>query len=310
MTISTNLNIHPDFRFLKGRKAVFKPWPLALANCFISFFSARRAAKYKTVISREAITGVDGNRIPLLIIRPENLSSPSPALVYYHGGAFVYKHAPAHIDNAVRYARDAQCVVVFVDYRLAPKHPFPAGFDDCYAALLFALANANQLGIDKQRIAVGGDSAGGTMAAGVAQKAHENDIKLCGQMLVYPGTDTDLTRPSVTAFASVPPFKELSYLAVWENYLGHPLAIQPGPYAVPLQGRLAGLAPAYVETCEFDLLRDEGNAYADALADKGVKVELNATKQTIHGFDLFARSSEVSKVALARRIDFLREIFG
>ena len=309
--MSNELNVHPDFRSVKGRAMSLKPWLLALMQGLLTVVNALANRKFKALITHDNISGADGNRIPLLIIRPEKLSTPSAALVYYHGGAFVMKHAPQHVVNAVRYAREASCCVIFVDYRLAPKYPFPAGFNDCYAALKWTLANAHTLGIDKRRVAVGGDSAGGAMAAAAAQKAaHEDGLKLCGQLLIYPVTDSDSKLPSATAFANVPPFKALDSTALWTAYLGHPPAAGVPEYAAPIRGNLSGLAPAYVETGEFDPLRDEGNAYAEALRANGVDVDLKATTGTIHGFDLLAAESEISKAAMASRSQFLRKIFG
>jgi acetyl esterase/lipase len=308
--MNSELNIHPDFQSIKGMKTPTKPLPLALMAAFLSTINALYLKKYKTIVSKRKITGPDGYQIPLLIIKPENLPAASPALIYYHGGAFVFKHAPPHIDNAVRYAREANCLVVFVDYRLAPKYPFPAGFNDCYAALQWTVANADKLGVDKQRIAVGGDSAGGAFAAAAAQKAvHEDGIKLCGQMLIYPVTDSNGNWPSFATFGNVPPFKGLSNSGLWDIYLGHPLAEGTPPYAAPLQGDVSGVAPAYVETAEFCPLHDQGNAYAKALLAKGIEVSMNATKGTLHGFDLMAGKSEISKAAVTTRIQYLRKIF-
>jgi acetyl esterase/lipase len=308
--MNNKLDIHPDFQTVKGRAQSLSRVPLAMMNGFLNAVNSLVLKKYKDSVVQETIDGVDGNRIPLLIIKPENIVAPSPALVYYHGGAFVFRHAPPHIANAVRYAREANCCVIIVDYRLAPKFPFPAGFNDCYATLKWAIANAGQLGIDTSRIAVGGDSAGGAFAAAAAQKAaHEDGIKLCGQLLIYPVTDSDGQWMSRSAFANVPPFKAMVHGALWETYLGHPLSQGTPQYAAPLRGDLSGLAPAYIETAEFDPLRDEGNAYADALEAKSVGVTRNAIKRAIHGFDLVAAGSAVSQAAVGSRIQFLRKVF-
>jgi acetyl esterase len=304
------LNIHPDFHSIKGIATNLKRLPLTLMNGFLSGVNSLYLRKYKTIVSHEIITGLDGHRIPLLIFTPEILSAPSPALVYCHGGAFVLKQAPPHLDNAARYAREANCRVIFVDYRLAPHHPFPAAFNDCYSALQWTLTNAQRLGIDVGRIAVGGDSAGGALAAGVAQKAvQEKGIKLCGQLLVYPITDSACHWASVKKFASVPPFKAFPYIAVWEAYLGQKLELGTPQYAAPLQGDVSNVAPAYVETAQYDPLCDEGHAYAQALLDKGVEVTRNETKGTVHGFDLLAAKSAISKAAMTSRIQFLNKIF-
>jgi acetyl esterase/lipase len=231
-------------------------------------------------------------------------------LVYYHGGAFVMKPAPQHFENAVRYAREADCLVIFVEYRLAPKYPFPAGFNDCHAALLWAISNAEKLGIDKGRLVVGGDSAGGGLAAGVVQRARQEDgIQLRGQLLIYPAVDLVCNRPSIAAFANVPPFKNASVVAIAETYLGRPISAGIPRYASPILGDVSQLAPAYVETPEFDLLHDQGNAYARALMDKGVEVDLNEIKGAIHGFDVLVANSSLSKDAMRRRIQFLRRVF-
>lgn len=305
------MNIHPDFRSIKARSLPSNRWVLGFLAGMLAGVNALYARKFKTLLSMEKVTSRDGARVPVIVIKPESLRKPAPALVYCHGGAFVMKHAPQHLENAVRYAREAQCYVVFVDYRLAPKHPFPAGFDDCYAALQWTLAKTVELGIDRRRIAVGGDSAGGALAAGVAQKAaHEDRIELCGQLLIYPVTDAKCNRPSVVNYANVPPFKAADPSALWTMYLGRSPSEGLPPYASPIHGKLAGLAPAYVEICEFDILHDQGLAYARALTENGVDVTVNEVTGGVHGFDLLAAKSEVSKSVVASRIAFLKKIFA
>jgi acetyl esterase/lipase len=305
------LNIHPELQSIKAHSMPKNRWALAAMQNLLSAVNAMHRRKFKALVTRTRIIGSDDHPVPIWIIRPENLKSPAPALVYYHGGAFVMKPAPQHFDNAVRYAREAQCLVIFVEYRLAPKHPFPAGFNDCHAALRWAISNADELGIDKARVVVGGDSAGGGLAAGVAQRAwREDHISLRGQLLIYPCVDLVCNRPSSKAFANVPPFKGASTVSIAETYLGRPISAGVPPYASPIYGDLSQLAPAYVETPEFDLLHDQGKAYAHALLDKGVVVDLNEIKGGVHGFDLLASNSSVSKDAMQRRIQFLRRVFG
>jgi acetyl esterase/lipase len=298
--------IHSDFRRIRGHKLSLSRVSLAMAAGLLSFVNRLHSRKFRSILTRER---TDTNA-PLLIIQPESLQTPAPALIYAHGGAFIMKHAPQHLENAVRYAREAQCCVVFVDYRLAPKHPFPAGFDDCYAALQWTLENASRLGIDVERIAVAGDSAGGALAAGMAQRAHAEGIALIGQLLIYPMTDADCKTKSVTAFRDVPPFKEANASALWDAYLAHPVSAKIPTYASPMHEPMAGVAPAYVEVAQFDPLHDEGVAYAAALRANGVAVELNDTQGTVHGFDLLAAASSISQAAMQRRIDFLRRSFA
>lgn len=308
--MNTPLAIHPELLSVKGRTLPLNRWALVPLQMLLSGVNALHRRKFKDIALRTKIPSFDGYPVPVAIIRAENLNTPAPALVYYHGGGFVLRPAPQHFENAVRYAREARCVVIFTEYRLAPQYPFPAGFNDCYAALGWTLSNAEQLGIDKARIVVGGDSAGGCMAAGVAQRALQEDgTPLCAQLLIYPCVDLLCTRPSISAYASVPPFKNASTVAIAEAYLGHAASQGMPRYASPLRDDVSGVAPAYVETSEFDLLHDQGIAYAQALIDKGVHVELNDIKGSIHGFDLMAAGSSVSGAAMQRRIEFLRHAF-
>jgi acetyl esterase len=309
--MSTSLNIHRELQSIKAHKLPKNRWALAALQKVLSAVNALHRRKYKSLLTRIRIPSSDDYRARALIIRPEYLPSPAPALVYFHGGAFVMKPAPQHVENALRYAREAQCVVIFVEYRLAPKYRFPAGFNDCYAALRWTLSNAATLGIDATRVAVGGDSAGGSLAAGVAQRAKQEDgISLRAQLLVYPAVDLLCKRPSMIAYADVPPFEGLSSLGVAEMYVGPEVSRKVPAYASPLFGDLSELAPAYVETPEFDPLHDQGHAYAEALTAKGVNVELNQIEGGVHGFDLLAASSSVAKDAMRRRIEFLCRAFA
>jgi acetyl esterase len=305
------LNIAPELQSVESHTLPTNRWALAAMQNLLSTVNAWHRRQFKHLFTRAIVISSDNHPFPVWIIRPEQLKASAPALVYYHGGAFVMKPAPQHFENAVRYAREAGCLVIFVEYRLAPKYPFPAGFNDCHAALRWTIATAESLGIDKRHIVVGGDSAGGGLAAGVAQRArHEDGISLCGQLLIYPCVDLVCTRPSAAAYANVPPFKAASIVSIAEAYLGHPVSAGMPRYASPIDGEFSGLAPAYVETAEFDLLHDQGQAYASALLDKGVEVELNEIRGGIHGFDLLAPNSTVSTVAMQQRIQFLCRVFG
>jgi acetyl esterase len=308
--VAQKVDIHPELRSVKGHSLPANRWLLGGMQNLLSAVNAIHRRKFKRLATRTTIAGSDQYAIPIVIIRPETLHPPAPALVYYHGGAFVMKPAPQHFENAVRYAREAGCLVIFVEYRLAPRYPFPAGFNDCYAALQWTLSQAQSLGLDPKRVAVGGDSAGGGLAAGVAQRArHEDGISLCGQLLIYPCVDLVCRRPSISAYADVPPFRNASAVSIAETYLGHPIAEGVPRYASPLDGDLTHLAPAYVETPQFDLLHDQGSAYAKALIERGVEVDSNEIAGGIHGFDLLAADSSVSKAAMQRRIQFLRRVF-
>jgi acetyl esterase/lipase len=309
--VNPEISVHPELRSVKAHVLPTSPWVLGAMQAFLRLVNRLHRRRFHRILTRSLIPGTDGHLVPVLIIRPEQPRPPTPALVYFHGGAFVMEGAPAHVENAVRYAREVGCTVIFVDYRLAPRHVFPAGFNDCYAALKWAIANAGTLGIDANRVAIGGDSAGGNLAVSVAQRAaFEDGIALKGLLLLYPAVDLVCDRPSMTLFRDVPPFKGLSAAGVAQLYLGHAPAAPLPRYASPAEGPRRGLPPTYVELPQFDPLHDQGAAYAQALRDDGVEVELNEVAGGIHGFDLMAPRCSLTQQAIARRVHFLSGIFA
>jgi acetyl esterase len=215
---------------------------------------------------------------------PTDAPPTGPLLVFFHGGGWVYGDLDSH-DAVCRFLAERSGVrVLSVDYRLAPEHPFPAAYDDAVAAYRWVTEHPDALGADPARLAVGGDSAGGTLAASTAVVAAREGLPLAFQLLIYPGTDmttvTTSRRLFERGFYLTDEFMDLAkalYLpdqARWSD-----------PEASPLLGDVPeGLAPAYVATAGFDPLRDEGEAYASKLADAGVDVELRRFPDQIHGF--------------------------
>jgi acetyl esterase/lipase len=193
-------------------------------------------------------------------------------------------------------AKDLGVVVVAVEYRLAPEHPFPAGLEDCYAALSWLHDQAHQLGVDRSRIAVGGQSAGGGLAAATALLARDRGgPPLCFQFLGIPELDHRLETASMRAFVDTPMWSRPKAEISWRYYLG-PDAGDVSPYASPaIATDLRDLPPAYVTTMEFDPLRDEGISYALRLMEAGVSVELHSYPGTFHG------SAALSTAAVSRR---------
>lgn len=252
-----------------------------------------------------------GAPFEVLEIAPPELPRPAPALVDYHGGGFFLGHAPLHLAYAERYAVEARCRVFFPDYRLSVSHPFPAGFDDCYATLAWVHRSADRLGVDPGRVALLGDSAGGALAAGVAQKALDRgEHAVVAQVLVYPVTDHETKSASALAFTDTPLWKTASNRNMWKVYLRDcPEGAIP-PYAAPLhREEFAGLPPAWIEVAEFDPLRDEGRQYAEALSAARVPVELREVKGGIHGYDL-VEGSATAEAILAERMVALRGFLG
>jgi acetyl esterase len=307
--MSKKYNIHSDFKKFPVLNLKFSPWIIGLINIFMKIqrFLAKRS--FDLSIDHHSISRGDGSSLKITTMTPHGLEKPAPVLIYYHGGGFAMTYSSLHLNNCERYANEAGCIVVFVEYRLAPKHPFPCGFDDCYTALNWAVRQAASLGIDTQRIAVGGDSAGGAFAAGVAQKARdENVTSLCGQLLIYPVLDHSCSTPSATDFVDVPLWNATSNKRMWDMYLSRYPKGQLPDYAAPGHGKLKQLPLSYVETAEFDPLRDEGLHYASELQKHGTEVVLNETQGTIHGYD-GNEASPFAKRALKARIEFLQKAF-
>lgn len=228
---------------------------------------------------------------------PAATSDPRPTLVFFHGGGYFLGGLASH-DSACRMlARESGVQVIAVDYRLAPEHPFPAAYDDATAAYAWIVEHAEELRVDPVRLAVGGDSAGGNLAAGVALYAARERLPLAFQLLVYPMTDPTTPTGSRRLFAEgfylTQGFIDLAN----ESYLPDP-ASRVDPRVAPMWAEMPpGLAPAYVATAGFDPLRDEGEAYARKLQQAGVAVELRRHEGLIHGFLSWVESGAANRAA-------------
>ncbi len=239
-----------------------------------------------TLTDRTIPGPVGAPEVPVKIYQPKNADGLVGCLVDYHGGAFIFGSAKMDHPANVRYSSQLGIVVVSVDYRLAPEDPFPAGVDDCYAALEWVHANAEELGVDPARIAVGGGSAGGALAAAVALMARDRGgPAICFQALQIPVTDDSLSTWSARNFNATPMFNRPAAESMWLRYLGAGYEDrETSPYAAPARAAdLSGLPPAYVQTADLDPLRDEGIGYAQRLLQAGVPVELHTFPGTFHG---------------------------
>jgi len=238
------------------------------------------------LIEKRAVPGPPGAPdIGVCVITPRELSAPAPALYWIHGGGFILGDVDADMEAPAHIAAALGAVVVSVEYRLAPEHPFPAPAEDCYAGLTWLAGNAGELGIDRARIAIGGVSAGGGLAAAVALMARDRrGPALCLQVLDIPDLDDRLVTPSMRAYTDTPVWDYPSAVLSWQAYLGAGHDGDTSPYAAPARAAdLSGLPPAYVVTCEFDPLRDEGIEYAQRLMQAGVPTELHHYPGTFHG---------------------------
>ena len=234
-------------------------------------------------IENRTVPGPAGE-IPVRIYTPVG-TAPFPVLVYFHGGGWVIGNLDTHDGICRSLANRVGCLVVSVDYRLAPEHPFPAAPEDCYAATRWLAEHAGSLGGDKGRIAVGGDSAGGNLAAvGALMARDRGGPKLAFQLLVYPVTDADFETRSYRENAEGYFLTRADMVWFWNHYAPRQ-EDRRNPYAAPLRAAsLRGLPPALVITAEFDPLCDDGNAYAARLREDGVPVRLSRQDGLIHGF--------------------------
>jgi acetyl esterase len=263
-------------------------------------------------IENFAIGGPDGP-LPVRVYAPEEGEEPYGVFVTFHGGGWVVGSLDTHDPVCRALANAAECLVVSVEYRLAPEHPFPAAVEDCYAAVEWAAAYADELGGDPECIAVGGDSAGGNLTAAVTLAVRDRDgPDLCHQSLVYPSVNS----PALETFDSYEENAE-GYLlerrsAEWyyERYLQRPTDAR-NEYAAPLLARdLSDLPPATVITAGFDPLRDEGFAYADRLNAAGVAVTHEHFEGMIHGFLNLVDTVDRSRDAIAVLADDLEAAFA
>lgn len=235
--------------------------------------------------------------VPVLVFTP-NAVRPRPALVYMHGGGFVLGSAESDRELPAMLAAHAGAVVVSVDYRLAPEHPFPAAVEDCYAVLEWVTAAAADLAVDPARIGIGGVSAGGGLAAATALITRDRGgPAICFQLLDIPELDDRLQTRSMREFSDTPVWNRPNAAESWRYYLGERRPADPvPPYAAPARSAdLTGLPPAYIATCEFDPLRDEALEYAQRLVHDGVPVELHLYPGTFHGSGGLVPTAMVSR---------------
>jgi acetyl esterase len=250
-----------------------------------------------------------GGDLPLRVYRPSG-ATPLPVLLYFFGGGWVLGTIDTADGVSRLLAKSSGALVAVVGYRLAPEQPFPCAVEDCYAALRWVAGHAAEIGADPARLAVGGDSAGGNLAAVVALLARKGGPGLAGQILIYPNTDQLADDESLRTADDRYLFNRHSVAWYRRHYLASPRDAA-SPLASPLLAdSLAGLPPALVVTAEYDPLRDQGEAYARRLASEGVDVELTRYPGMVHGFFTMSGTVDASRAAIAQAAAQLRAWFG
>jgi acetyl esterase len=277
---------------------------------------ARLNAKARPRVAGPEVARVEQRSIPgpgpaiLVRIYTPTGTGPFPILVWFHGGGWVLGDLDSADPTARHLAMGADCVVVSVDYRLAPETKFPGPADDCYAATQWAVQHAAEMHGDPDRIAVGGDSAGGNLAAAVSLMARDRrGPSLAFQLLVYPVTHCNFTTNSYQSFAEGYMLTRASMQWYWNHYL-QDAADANNAYAAPLMARnLSGLPPALVITAECDPLCDEGAAYAQRLKEAGVPTTYSCYEGMIHGFFGMPAVLDKGRLAVAEASAALQKAF-
>jgi acetyl esterase/lipase len=269
----------------------------------------RLPSRDDVTVRNDTISSSTAEPLGVRIYTPAGRSSVAPAMVYFHGGGFVIGDVYTEELRCLRFSAEAGCVVVSVGYRLAPEHPFPAALDDGYDALCWTASHADDLSVDRARIALGGASAGGALAAGLALKARDlGGPDVVFQLLVYPVLDDRMVTPSMCTFDATPLWTNRATTHMWQHYLGDAAAREPvSPYAAPMRAAdLRGLPAAYIVTAQLDPLRDEGLDYGRRLIEADVPTEVHNVPGAYHGFDIVAPRATVSRRAVDEQIDALR----
>jgi acetyl esterase len=253
-----------------------------------------------------AVEDMDADGVPVRVYRPTDTTEPQRALVYFHGGGFVIGSIETHDGITRALARRAECIVVSVDYRLAPEHHYPAALDDCWAATKWVIANAEKLGIDPDRIGVGGDSAGAALATIVARKGRDAGTPFAVQLLVYPTTTCRQEAPSYSMYAFGYGLTRDAMAWFWRQYIGdHDGGDDPDISPAALQD-LRRMPRAIVITAEADILRDEAESYAQRTFLAGVDTEGYCYDGMVHGFLRMAGVVDRSNQALSEIAESLK----
>lgn len=284
--------IHPELQQVakKSPKFIFNHKNFWLINLLMALAPTPKTPE-DIRIENIFISGQDERtKIRLRIYQPKSAATSTPVLVWLHGGGYIMGNPEMDDRSCAEYVRELGITVVSVDYRCAPKHPFPAGLDDSYAALKWVASHAQDLNIDTKRIALGGASAGGGLAAALGQLAYDRqEVEVVFQLLVYPMLDDRTVLRADIDDSNNITWNQKSNRYGWESYLGKPCGADDVPaYSVPARrADLSGLPKAWIGVGTLDVFHDEDVAYAQRLKACGSECEIDIVPGAFHGFDVF-----------------------
>lgn len=290
-----NLQIDPELkRYCKN--VPFSPLLLPLALLPMRAIYALTPIE-KGVKHKKDFVHVPWGKVRLDVFEPESADEETPVLFYIHGGGFGYIASPFHKKLAAVYAKRSDCRVICPDYRLLPKHKYPAAKDDCLAAYRDTIKK-----YPNAKIAVGGDSAGGALAICTVNGAEKPP---CFQLLIYPLCDPEQKTDSMKKYTDTPFWNSVNNKKMWALYAGEHSYDEISPIRTALAKRCI---PAYIELAEIDCLHDEGAAYAEKLKSMGAQVTVTETKGTVHGYDI-ALGTKIVQKYVAMRVEALKKAF-
>lgn len=298
----TKYSFHPDLKACANMKIPLKPWLIPSLQKMMKVLYLLEKDDKNVKIKRLHVQDKDGYAIPVLVYEPNQIKRYDSCMIYFHGGGFAFQGAPHHFKLARTFAKELQCPVYFVDYRLAPKHPFPYAIEDSFAVYQWLSSHYSS-------IVVAGDSAGGNIATVMSMMAYDYHLPLPKvQILLYPFVDRRMITNSMSKYPDTPMCNSndmKKYLDMYASCLeNHPIE-----YLSPMEREHLDFMPTtYIEVAEFDCLHDEGIEYALKLKQQGVQVELHEAKEAMHGYD-FAFSSDYVQTLMKQRIEFLNKHF-
>ena len=299
----TKYNYHPDLQKYQNFSTVIVPVVMPFLQKLMRVLYRMEKEDADVQVKTLQVPSFDGEKIRVLEYSPKDKESEA-AIVVYHGGGFTFQGAPHHFSLARNLCKQVHCKVYFVDYRLAPTYKFPYAVEDGYAVYQWIVEHAEEVKIDKAKIAVCGDSAGGNLATVVCLMAKDRKIQMpCVQMLLYPVTDYRRETESMKRYVDTPMCNQVDVNKYYQMYVDS-YTNENYKYLSPMEAKLDGMPTTYVEVAQYDCLHDEGVNYAKALADVQVSVELHEMKDAMHGYDI-AEDTEFMNEIMKKRITFL-----